>query len=461
MDPLEAPLRPSSDHHEEVSNPLTTAEALEKLEQRRNLHFFRRMFSPMEIGSLRSVVIMWIRICSGIGLLTLPYYVMNFGLWEGAIVVMIAAYLNFLPATYLFNAVSVSKKTTYPSLVEHYFGRKIRKVFDFNYFLDLFSQIFLLQIASWNCLEYIFYMIGWAEKHPEWFNDFNKIQYNEYNLEIFLFRLIFVAITTAILIPFFLKDNLRDYKIITYSYLGLLFTLVIFLVAETPLFMRAYSEAERDIQYFKPFVMANISNFGGVMLCFYVQPYLFSLFEELVKPNNRRLSKIGFIATLIEGIMFLFIGICGYAGLGEKYTPNVFFLRRPYPGQNMTVEWVFRGVVISFFFVMIIGIPMYNPTLKAQIYEVFEWKDPNRRQKTLASLVPLFIASAITLFYPNVTSIFNILSVTICNVNGYLLPVLLEIKWRQHKKEQSYLVYGVAVFYGLFFVFGMISLFFS
>lgn len=442
-----------------LSNSLTTSEALQRLERTRQLPTRQRLFQSMRVGSLRSVVIMWIRICSGIGLLTLPYYCKQFGLIEGAFVIGAAAFLNYLPAKDIFQAVSDSGKTKYPELIEYYFGRKMRRIFDFSYTIDLFSQILLIQVACYNCLQYIMFMTNITEGHPEWFSNFERLEFNEYNRDILIIRSVFILTVTLLLVPFFLKDNLRDYKTITYTYLTLLFLLVAFLVGQAPSFIANLPPSKRTVQFFKPFKLDNISNFGGVMLSFYVQPYLFSLYEELVEPNLRRLSKIAKIATFFEFAGLSTIALIGYYSLGDEYTPYVFFLRTPYEGINMAVEWCFRIVVILFFFSMIVGIPMYNPSLKTQIYDLMMIEHPSKAEKRFVSLFPLFIASLLSILYPHVTSIFNIVATTVCNLNGYLLPTAMKLKREVKNGKVHFSSCLLMSFYIVFGVLGMISLF--
>lgn len=442
-----------------LSNSITTSEALVRLHNTRQLSTHKRLFQSMRVGSLRSVVIMWIRICSGIGLLTLPYYCKQFGLIEGAIVIAAAACLNYLPAKDIFQAVSDSGKTKYPELIEHYFGRKMRRIFDFSYTIDMFSQILLLQVACYNCLQYIMYMTKITDGHPEWFSNIERLEFNEYNRDILIIRTVFIVTVTLLLVPFFLKDNLRDYKTITYTYLTLLFLLVAFLVGQAPFFVQNLPPSKRTVQFFKPFKMENISNFGGIMLSFYVQPYVFSLYEELVEPNLRRLFKIAKIATFFEFVGLSTIALIGYYSLGDEYTPYVFFLRTPYEGVNMIVEWCFRITVILFFFSMIVGIPMYNPSLKTQIYDLLMIDYPTNSQKRYVSLIPLFIASLLSILYPHVTSIFNIVATTVCNLNGYLLPTAMKLKREVQNGNVHFSSCLLMSFYIVFGVLGMISLF--
>ena len=49
----------------------------------------------MDSGSMRGVIIMWVRMTLGIGILTLPKYVMVYGAVLGVIFIFIAALINY------------------------------------------------------------------------------------------------------------------------------------------------------------------------------------------------------------------------------------------------------------------------------------------------------------------------------------------------------------------------------
>ena len=51
--------------------------------------------SPLDQGSMRGVIIMWIGMTIGIGNLTVPKYVMIFGAITGIILIILSALVNY------------------------------------------------------------------------------------------------------------------------------------------------------------------------------------------------------------------------------------------------------------------------------------------------------------------------------------------------------------------------------
>jgi len=77
----------------------------------------QRVFRKMETGSMRGVVIMWIRMTLGIGILTLPNYVKEYGLVTGVSFIVVSAIINYLTYNFIFTASFETGKKTYPDLI--------------------------------------------------------------------------------------------------------------------------------------------------------------------------------------------------------------------------------------------------------------------------------------------------------------------------------------------------------
>ena len=59
----------------------------------RSKNFLIRLFRPVRKGSLRGVVLLWIRMTVGVGILTLPVLLSNFGLVSGILALGFGAFL--------------------------------------------------------------------------------------------------------------------------------------------------------------------------------------------------------------------------------------------------------------------------------------------------------------------------------------------------------------------------------
>ena len=66
---------------------------------------------------MRGVILMWIRMTLGIGILTLPKYVMGYGAVTGVILIIISALINYWAYVLIFNATFFTGKKSYPLLI--------------------------------------------------------------------------------------------------------------------------------------------------------------------------------------------------------------------------------------------------------------------------------------------------------------------------------------------------------
>jgi amino acid permease len=63
-----------------------------------------RVFRKVGAGSLRGIILTWMRVTIGIGLLTLPYYVSKIGIIWGAIFMFLGCFSNWMCCNFIFDA---------------------------------------------------------------------------------------------------------------------------------------------------------------------------------------------------------------------------------------------------------------------------------------------------------------------------------------------------------------------
>lgn len=425
-------------------------ENIEKLDQVRALPLNQRLFRKMDSGSLRGVIIMWIRMTLGIGILTLPFYVKQYGAAYGVAVIALASIVNFFAYRFIFEASDVTQKKNYPDLIEALLGPTILKVFRVTYILDITSTMMIYCIVSWNLLEYMIYFFEIGKAHwSEWFIDIDQVKFNEMNPTIFKIRGAFFYGIFLITIPLFLKKNLESLQKVTIGYLFALFLLVAIILTEVPFFRTAYKDQDIGFHLVKPPNYNWIECFLGLCVSFYVQPFIFSLRGELLLPTLKRTKKIARRSVTIECMLFMVLGFFGYFALGDIYTPNLFILRKPYPEKNYYSELVFRCAIGLFFLLNTLGLAMYNPSLRDYLYPFISMKN-EKLKYLLVSLLPFLAICTLAFVYPYVVEVTNFFGVTIYNFNGYIIPLLMRIQTLKIKRDSSYkicLAYlGVTIF---------------
>ena len=414
-----------------------TIENIEKLQNIRTMSWRDRLFRKVSTGSLRGVVLMWIRMTLGIGLLTLPFYLKQYGAFTGIIVIIICALVNLQSYYYIFEAVFYSGKKNYPDLIKSVLGNGILTVFRFTFLIDIASAIMIYSVVSWNLLEYIIYFFKIGEEHwDEWFINKDTLEFNENNGAIFLIRCVFFYSMFLLTIPLFMKKNLDALQKVTIGYLVSLFVLVLILLIEMPFFSRAYKDEDIEFHWFKPISYNWIECFFGLCIAFYVQPFIFSLRGELLLPSLKRTKKISTISVSLEATIFVVLGFIGYWSLGDLYTPNLFILRKPYPGKSQISELIFQLSICFFFLLNTLGLAMFNPGLRDYLYSFSTCKNTWFKYMAI-SLAPFLLICTLSFAYPYVIRITNFFGFTINNFNGYIIPILMKIQIIKAKKQSK------------------------
>lgn len=400
----------------------------DRLNDIRSLSGLRRVFRPMKDGSLRRVVLMWLRMSMGFGMLTLPFYSKQFGGATVCLLILIASFLNFKAFNFIFDASYHLEDHNYSNLIEKLLGNKVLGVFRLTYFIDIVSTIIINSIISWNMFEYIIYFFKIGESHwKDWIKNFNTLEFNESDPTIFKIRGCFFLITFVCILPLILKKNLGALQKITVGYLIALVTLVLIIVIEVPFYRSAYKTEDIGFHLVKPPNFNWLECFLGICGSFYVQPFVFSLRKELFIANKRRINKVGGISVMLAAVAFLLLAFFGYFALGDLYTPVLFILRKPYPGKNYISEMIFRCTITLFFIFSTLGLAMYSSVLRDYVYHTLKIQD-GKLKYFMITVAPYFIIFTTGFVYPHVINLTNLFSLTIYNFNGYIIPLLLKIQ---------------------------------
>ena len=359
------------------SNP--NNEMLDRLKVKREQGFFNRNFSALKGGSLRAVVIFWIRMTTGIGIMALPFYMKQLGIVVGSLVVLLAGILSYFSFKYIFSAQYFTGKKDMVEITKKFLPGWIVSVYSYTLIIDVLSSMQIYIIVSWNLFTYFIYIFGFA--NPDWIKNPETLEFKDYNTQVILIRVIFLHVVFFITIPFLLKRDLESMKIISFLFMLALLFVILILFAQTPLFYKEYHQnpdPTKNTTYeliYKPFW--NLKFFGylfSIILAFYVQPFVMTLRKELLVPSMTRLKKVARLSVGIELILFISLGSLCYFIFGDKYTTNLIILRKPLKGYTI-FEWIFRGGLILFFLFNTIGIPFFNVSLRNMIaHKYWEFK---------------------------------------------------------------------------------------
>lgn len=347
------------------SNP--NNEMLQRLEKQRSKKFMGRLFSPLKGGSLRAVVLFWVRMTTGIGIMSLPFYVKQLGMVVGLVLIILAGVLSYFSFKYIFESQYTSGKKDMVLIIKEYLPDWIGTIYSYTLIIDVLSVLTIYLVVSWNLLTYIMYFLKIAK--PDWIKNHDTIEYYEYNKEVFIIRIIFIHIVYIILIPFLLKRSLEKLRFISNGFITILFLLIVVMLIQMGFFFNKYhypneEYKQTEVVIFKPFWKPEFFTFlYSVILSFYIQPFALTLRKELLVPSMTRLKKVARTSIGIEMFLFVVLGGVCYMTFGEDYTTPLIILRKPLE-EYRGLEWVFKILIIGFFLFNTLGLPMYNVGLR-------------------------------------------------------------------------------------------------
>ena len=257
---------------------------------------------------MRGVTFIFIRLCIGVGILTLPYYMRVFGGLLGGLIFLLAAYVNYLMYAYLIEVGNKTGLQDYIILTKRFTPVIIQKLFKFTYLFDLTSTVFFTQIIVFNMFQYL---LSFTNLPPDdWYEDKELLKFKTYYGPVFLMRFIYNIVSVLLLLPFLFKPDLGALKTLNNNFLLVLIFLCSFIFIEMGFFKKNLQKMDNfsvDYLVTKP-TPEWLGSFFGVMLAFYAQQYFFSIRKELMHPTTKRLKKTSFLAMTLLFVLFLLVG---------------------------------------------------------------------------------------------------------------------------------------------------------
>ena len=91
----------------------------------------------------------------------------------------------------------------------------------------------------------------------------------------------------------------------------------------------------------------------------------------MLYPSVKRLNKINYLATLFEFIICTSVALITYICLGDEFTPKLIVLRNPGILKDTFSDYIVRVLIVIFFFLLIISLPVFNPSNRDYLMDFF------------------------------------------------------------------------------------------
>ena len=140
----------------------------------------------------------------------------------------------------------------------------------------------------------------------------------------------------VLILPMLLMKDLSSLRFFSMGNLVILFYIIAVTLFQSPSYFSKYSsDPNYTITWFvKPLNFNWFSGFSTVVLSYMCQPNFFYIRDELVKPNEPRVTRVLKSAIALETLVYLCIAIAGYVSLGDTFMVPLFVLRPKMSKKN-------------------------------------------------------------------------------------------------------------------------------
>ena len=164
----------------------------------------------------------------GIGIFSIPYYFSNLGASLGAVILLLAALLNYFTFRLIFEVAAETKQISYIQTVKVSLGGMFYKISRLTLGVDYISIMVLYGIASYNFLQRI--LMGFNFFSDDDFDKKDAFELKEYSFKLLALRFIFFVVLFLVSIPNLLKKTMENMRYMSIIFLFAMITLLLSVV---------------------------------------------------------------------------------------------------------------------------------------------------------------------------------------------------------------------------------------
>lgn len=361
-----------------------------------------------------------------------PMFYKILGVIPGLTFAIFSLLINYKCCCYIFELSTHAQENDYSQLVNKYLGGTAEKIANYTLLIDYSSSYLYCFLVFFQNYVYFVNLFGLLDR--ESIIDETIYDFDFYSDQLNTHRFFVMLISFAVLIYFFLKDNLDGLKVVFVGLFWVFSALILFLVYDTiemGLFHR--SKGIHSITLAR-FDTLGLKFLVTLLTGFYIQSNALTIKEELTNPTMTRLVKILRISYLFYFLVGIVFGLFVYVMLGDENT-NIFFILRPaYSGKRF--EWLHHILVLLMAIYNLLFGSFFNITYRNYILNNFSKK----ANKMITGIIPLFFAAVIIYAYPKIINISGIFGIISYSANGYFFPLIMKLKLKKIKEENDYSV---------------------
>ena len=277
-------------------------------------------------------------------------------------------------------------------------------------------------------------------------------------ISIKLVQLLVMLSLGTLTLPITLKNELSS-KFSTISQM----TVIVILYMLILLFVQIFSYNKKYVYkhnprytLFKWNILDFIKYYGNYAYAFNCVASIFTMMSQLKKSNqSNHIRKIYIYTVVFLFFMFSFMGVVGYAGLGNDASDfDLIIMRTPLPGsRDIPMKIGYLGVS----FMNIVGFIMYVIPWKVQLYGFFKIRITTCKNLWI-TLGIVYIPCLIGWSYPYATKVFGIIGAYFGTLLVTTIPGILYLKYLEKTARKWTCKYiGIFIWCLIGTTFGIVS----
>ena len=349
------------------SNP--SYSMLQNLQSIRQLPFFSRLFRPLNQGSLRQAVLVLMALPVDLGICLAPYCVAQWGLLPGVAMLCLAAVLTQWSVGFMFEAQSHCRDKRPMEVVREFLPVWLSRVFRVSLFIELFATPTLVISFCWELFCFLLCLNNKGDK--SWEIELFSLQFNEYDLPVFILRTTYLHFVFLLLLVLFFKSNLGEFGQVSLAHLSLIALLLLTVLTHARSdYTRTHHSADpaqkSQAHWVKlPPELLWARNLFIPLLMYHSHSQAARVRNWVLLPSMRRLRKIVRVSVASQCAFYTLVGCVGYFLWGDRYVPVLVFLR-----EELGVSLLFQLVTIMLVIALLVKVVFLSMGLRDTLIQL-------------------------------------------------------------------------------------------
>ena len=284
-----------------------------------NISYFKKILSHFKEGTMVNSVFNMSIISLGTGVLAIPIKVQYMSLVFTPIYVILAGIANLVSLLRISAVVDKTGILDFFQATYEILGKVYARILNVVIIIYSYGLVILFQVIIYKLLGGVVNDIG--DYGYESLNDFiEKSFWKKYSYKF----IICYGINLLLILPFCLKKNMSEMKLLTYIGVISLVFVVLIIICQSPFYIKHYYDEiyEKDDKntYLNIYDLSKgwdkelnlIRPFITLFFAYASQIAVFPIINTVKDRTKKKVDKIFYLSSIIDGSIYIIIGILGY-----------------------------------------------------------------------------------------------------------------------------------------------------